>query len=272
MPDYSESKEYPDVEADGHDEFLWVFEDPARELGQRLEFLEHQPDLVVDLGCREGALGEYLTSLYPNAHLIALDGSHELCIGAKQRLHRTNSFPVVSNLLNLPIKSNSVDLVVSNIAASFCPRRGFLTECYRVLRNDGVLMFSVLGARTAQRFRELLTNHGGISVDFDFPELHDLGDLLVASGFSNPVVDVESADCHHGSIDDLIHDLKNSEAFSAYVTNTKPTTTKEVKSSPTDDSGNPGRLDIPYTVDTIFGIAWKKQIDTTTAHVSFNPN
>ena len=61
-----------------------------------------------------------------------------------------------------------------------------LKEWRRVLKVDGLLMFSYLGPDTGQELRGLPNLKAVWGVD-----MHDMGDALVKSGFADPVMDME---------------------------------------------------------------------------------
>ena len=45
-----------------------------------------------------------------------------------------------------------------------------------------------------------------------FPDMHDVGDLMMASGFSQPVVDAELIHMQYQRLQDLLDDLRHSGA------------------------------------------------------------
>ena len=73
-----------------------------------------------------------------------------------------------------------------------------LPEWQRVLRVNGLLMFSTLGPDTLRELRAAYADAeaalgiapAGARV-IDFVDMHDLGDMLVESGFEIPVMDQE---------------------------------------------------------------------------------
>ena len=59
-------------------------------------------------------------------------------------------------------------------------------ELARVLRPEGLLMFSTFGPDTLRELAE-----AGATGVREFADMHDLGDALVAAGFADPVMDSE---------------------------------------------------------------------------------
>ena len=61
----------------------------------------------------------------------------------------------------------------------------------RALAVDGFLMFSTLGPDTLAGLRALYRESGWGVAHAAFTDMHDLGDMLVAAGFADPVMDQE---------------------------------------------------------------------------------
>ncbi len=65
-------------------------------------------------------------------------------------------------------------------------------EWKRVLRVDGLLMFSCFGPDTLKELRAAVKETLPHARAMPFVDMHDFGDMLVASGFATPVMDVET--------------------------------------------------------------------------------
>lgn len=96
--------------------------------------------LVLDIGC---GTGEQLKKL-KNNHSIGLDISLEM---AKIAVKKTNKFVVVGSAENLPFKNRTFDGVISFFGAlNHVNLNQALKEIKRVLKDDGVLIFTVANA------------------------------------------------------------------------------------------------------------------------------
>ncbi|MDB5947066.1 MAG: hypothetical protein JWQ33_2092, partial [Ramlibacter sp.] len=62
---------------------------------------------------------------------------------------------------------------------------------HRSLAIDGFLMFSCLGPDTLREMRHLYRTMGWPPPAHEFTDMHDWGDMLVAAGFAEPVMDME---------------------------------------------------------------------------------
>jgi len=112
----------------------------------------------------------------------------------------------------LPLADDAIDLVWCNMALHWVvdPRAAF-GEFARVLSPQGLLMFSTLGPDT---LRELRAAAGAARVHA-FVDMHDLGDMLVAAGFSAPVMDMEMISIEYAGDRSLLADLRASGQTSA---------------------------------------------------------
>lgn len=69
-------------------------------------------------------------------------------------------------------------------------------------------MFSCLGPDTMRELRALYARLGWPVPTVDFVDMHDLGDMLLHAGFSDPVMDQETLTVQWDSPQSLIEDLR----------------------------------------------------------------
>lgn len=161
----------------------------AREVGEemlsRLEWVTLKPRMIIDLGCGTGEMSGKLQERYQNAHVIAVDLSEEMIRHAKQ--HETKHSYLCADAAALPFPNQSVDLLFANLLFPWQEDiQSLLRECRRVLRPEGLLMFTALGPDT---LREIIPDvHSHIVPGF--MDMHDAGDLLLQLKFADPVLDV----------------------------------------------------------------------------------
>jgi len=109
----------------------------------------------------------------------------------------------------LPLGQTTVDLVWSNLALHWHPQPDrVFAEWRRVLRVDGLLMFSCFGPDT---FKELRNAFAGIDDSahiLPFVDMHDFGDMLVNAGFSTPVMDMETITVTYDTVEKLLADVR----------------------------------------------------------------
>jgi malonyl-CoA O-methyltransferase len=116
---------------------------------------------------------------------------------------------VCADFGDLPLGMNSLDLIWSNLALHWHPQPDrVFAEWRRVLRVDGLLMFSNFGPDT---FRELRTAFAAMDEAphaLPFVDMHDFGDQLVEAGFSTPVMDMEQITVTYDSAESLLADVR----------------------------------------------------------------
>lgn len=165
----------------------------ADELLERLAAVKIEPRTVLDVGCGDGRGARALQKMYRRADVIGVDpaGGTAGRIGGRWRPGR-RPHAVRADVARLPLADASVDLVYSNLVCRWRHEPQVLfTELRRVLRPEGVLMFSTLGPDTLWELREA---REAVDEHVPVPELtdmHDIGDALLAAGLRDPVMDVD---------------------------------------------------------------------------------
>src|SRR3989304_163204 len=124
-------------------------------------------------------------------------------VGAAVRMARA---PVLPPLLFPPA---SVAMVWSNLALAWAADPpAALSELARVLEPRGLLMFSTYGPDTLQELRGAFAGIDGYAHVHRFIDMHDLGDMLVAAGFADPVMDMEVMTLSYPDVGALARDLR----------------------------------------------------------------
>ena len=86
----------------------------------------------------------------------------------------------------------SVDMLWANMALhESADPQALLGQWHQALKVDGFLMFSCLGPDTARELRAIYTELGWPPAGHDLTDMHDWGDMLVQTGFAEPVMDME---------------------------------------------------------------------------------
>jgi malonyl-CoA O-methyltransferase len=175
---------------------------------ERLDYIKMVPRRVLDAGSGPLRDARLLGKRYRAAPVIALDFS----LGLLRAGHRWfdvfgKKTSICADFSRLPVSTGAIDLVWSNMAMHWAADPlAALREFHRVLAVDGLLMFSTLGPDT---LAELRAAAGGARVH-TFADMHDLGDMLVAAGFAEPVMDMERVTLVYGDGAALLADLRAS--------------------------------------------------------------
>jgi len=202
-----------------------------REVGtrmiERLDVVKLSPSAMLDAGCGTGdALGE-LAARYPRASRVALDIALPMLAAARAKARaqqsvftrlaagwrgkagsRAPSF-VCADVAALPFAASSFELVWSNLALQWvADLRAALAEMHRVLAVDGLLMFTTFGPDTLKELRAAFAGVDAHPHVSRFVDMHDIGDLLVDTGFADPVMQMEPITMTYGEPMALLRDLK----------------------------------------------------------------
>jgi malonyl-CoA O-methyltransferase len=203
----------------------------AARMHERLALVKIQPQRVLDLGCGEGADLAMLQEQYGDAQVLGLDASPAMLgaarasqLSAMSSMNRllTKWLPrkiaagleagaglLCGDFAQLPLATTSADLIWSNLALHWHPQPDrVFAEWRRVLRIDGLLMFSCFGPDTFKEVRAAFAAIDEASHALTFVDMHDFGDMLVNAGFSTPVMDMETITVTYESVDKLMTDVR----------------------------------------------------------------
>lgn len=86
--------------------------------------------------------------------------------------------------------------------------QALLAQWHRMLRANGFLMLSCLGPDTGIELRQVYQELGWPPAGAEFTDMHDWGDMLVGSGFAEPVMDMERLTLTFASAEDVLTELR----------------------------------------------------------------
>ena len=205
--------------ANGYDHAAVLYREVQNRLIERLQYMRHRPQTIVDVGCGTGDGLRALQRVYPKARVHGLDIAEAMLrqASSKFRLFSRKRL-VVGDMERMPFADRSFDLLFSSQALPWCnDLKLALREFRRVLRPGGLLLFASFGPAT---LREL--GLGWQAVD-DYPhvhrfiDMHDVGDAMMATGLSQPVVDAETIRLEYREFRGLLDDLRLSGGSNADV-------------------------------------------------------
>lgn len=196
-----------------YDQFALLQHEIGQRLLERLDLLSKPPERILDVGAGTGFLTRKLQQKFPRSQLVGLDLAFGMMEYAKRKqpweLWRHKPTYVCADLEQLPLSKQSIDLVFSNFTLQWCfnlPQA--FAEFKRILKPQGILLFSTLGPQTLFELRESWARvDPSIHVNA-FMDMHHLGDMLLKNGFGQPVVDMEMITMTYDSVKQLLHDLK----------------------------------------------------------------
>ena len=239
----------------------------CRRMLARLEYIKLDPATILDAGCGTGNAVAGLLARYPRARLIALDIAFEMVrrAGARRpwwrKLLGRRLDGVCGDMERMPLAAARLDLVWSNLALQWSnePQRT-CSELARVLKPGGLLMFSSFGPDTLKELRAAYQGADRHTHVHRFIDMHDVGDLLVQCGFTDPVMDVETVTMTYADVRELMRDLKAIGARNATLGRPAALSGKSLLAKVTqhyETFRREGRL--PATFEVVYGHAWKPQ-------------
>ncbi|CAJ2665143.1 unnamed protein product [Trifolium pratense] len=153
--------------------------------------------------------------------LIVMDASYDMVQRCQNDYHASNNpdntetMFVVGDEEFLPIKENSVDLVISCLGLHWTnDLPGAMIQSMLALKPDGLFLAAILGGETLKELRIACTvaqmeREGGISPRISpLAQVRDAGNLLTRAGFNLPGVDVDEYTVKYESALELIEHLR----------------------------------------------------------------
>jgi len=274
--------------ASQYDDVAVLQRQTADELLERLSFMKISPQKILDLGAGTGRNLALLHQRYPQAQLIAMDIAPGMLKQAQKRFRDDLGFKrwlpnnkalqtITGDAESLPFADNSVDLVFANLALQWCDPRQSFKEIQRVLKADGLLMFTSLGPDTLTELRQAwaaVDDYPHVNVFYD---MHDVGDAMTASGLADCVLDVEPYTLTYKTPMAMMRDLKILGAHNVNEGRRRGLTGKKVMKNVIaayEQFRSEGL--IPASYEVVFGHGWKltqqgqQQAEDGSVHISIN--
>lgn len=200
-----------------YDEAAILAGEVGQRLGQRLDLIRLAPKRVLDLGCATGDGVVHLQQRYPRATALAVDFALPMLQSVAgryswmDRLRRRQPLAINADARQLPLAADSVSLVWSNLMLHWLDDpMPALREMHRVLTVEGVTLFAMLGPDTLRELALTGKDLGlGGPVVRPFPDMHDMGDMLVAAGFADPVMEMETITFQYASPRAFLRDQRH---------------------------------------------------------------
>lgn len=173
---------------------------------ERAEYQRFEPAIILDLGCGTGSASRWLAGKFQSAKVIALDWAPNML---KKTGTNNDVLRLCADMHSLPLAARSVDLLVSNLALQWSEDLApIFREFRRVMRADAMLVFSSYGPDTLTELKQAWRAVDDDPHVNDFPDMHDIGDELMAAGFREPVMDAERLKLEYPDVKSLMRELK----------------------------------------------------------------
>lgn len=257
--------------ASTYDEHAFLQREIGERLFERLQYIKLVPERVLDIGSGTGYATQKLRERYRDATLIALDLAPDMLQVARSKAASTS---LVKRLFGkqhdreylcadaeaLPLASESIDLALSNLALQWCDPEKVAKEASRVLKPQGLFMFTTFGPDTLKELRAAFKAIDDAPHVNTFPDMHDIGDILVHAGFADPVMDQEIVTLTYTDLKPLLRELKGIGAHNVLPGRATGLMGKQRWQRMVDSYESfrkDGRL--PATYEVVYGHAWKPE-------------
>ena len=272
------------------DDVAFLPREIAQRMRERLDYIKINPASVLDAGCGAGEDLPALRERFPEAPVFGTDLSHAMLRRALDHDGGDTSWRrflpasigralgtrgprfAQADFSALPFAAGAFEFVWSNLALHWHSRPDLVfPEWQRVLKVSGLLMFSTLGPDTLKELRSAYAQvdaaHGlGARAHvIDFVDMHDLGDMLVESGFEIPVMDQETLTITYRSPESLLADVRRWGAYPFVRDDARPQAARRLHRAllaALEARRGPDGT-IALTFEVIYGHAWKAVPRTT---------
>lgn len=182
----------------------------ARLLDQLAYLDDRQPQRVLDLGSGPGRAAGAMKKRWPKAEVIAVDAALPMLreVPKHTRFWRPVR-RVNADVSKLPFADQCADVIFSSLCLQWLDDLpAVLSEFRRVLRPDGLLLFSTFGPETLSELRDAYLVAGEVPPLSPFAAIQQVGDAMLAAGFKDPVLDRDRYTLTYPDLRTLMHELR----------------------------------------------------------------
>lgn len=199
----------------------FLLDEIAQRMLERLQYIRITPTKLIDMGCGPGLRVGALQERYPKAEYIGIDSCATFVQEAKDKYAvrgldvlwkklSTQKVPefLLKDMADTELPPESVEMIWSNLALHWHHSPELvMTEWRRLLKVGGLCMFSCFGPHTFIELREAVARAKIQTQTMSFVDMHDFGDIMLAHGFVDPVMDQEMLTLTYKTPEKLLEDV-----------------------------------------------------------------
>jgi trans-aconitate methyltransferase len=170
-------------------------------------------ETILDLGCGDGVLTQYLAHLVPNGEVLGIDASIGMIGTAIQKKEHNLSFTLM-DIAEIDFMEK-FDVIISNAALHWVKNHAnLLGRCKKALKKDGIIKWSFGGFGNCANLNEILLatmempDYKNLFTGFEWPwympAKEEYAELLKNAGYSKYEISGENADRYFANREDLI--------------------------------------------------------------------
>ena len=186
---------------------------------ERLDMIKINPKRILDIGTGTGRSLQGLHTRFPNSQITICDIAFSMLTQCQHNYPDQSFYHMACcDAQQLPFADNSFHLIFSTSTFQWCEDMQLLiSECRRVLIDEGALIFSTFGPDTLIELRNSWAQFDERKHVHEFLDMHHIGDLLLSNAFFDPVVDMECLKIEYKSLRKLLQDLKDTGSRSKFT-------------------------------------------------------
>ena len=192
----------------------WLHEEVAQRMLDRLQWIKLQPQAWGHWGAVRGGLQAHrqLAHNYPNAPCFVVETRKGRAQAAIKNIVKpwwhVKRWGAPAARFEAPPPA-AVDMLWANMALhEAADPQALLAQWHQALKVGGFLMFSCLGPDSARELREVYQALGWPPAGHQLTDMHDWGDMLVQTGFAEPVMDMERITLTYETPERLLQELR----------------------------------------------------------------
>lgn len=192
----------------------WLHEEVARRMQERLDLIKRQPASWVHWAPVRGGLQAHraLAQRYPKAACTVRETSPTRLAQVANQVQSSWWSPQrwLKPQTQLTTElAQPAHMLWANMGLHMAADpQALMAQWHKALQVDGFLMFSCLGPDTLMELRGLYQSLGWPAPCHEFTDMHDWGDMLVAAGFAEPVMDMERITLTFETPERLLQELR----------------------------------------------------------------
>ena len=197
-----------------HETSPWLHEEIAGRMVDRLQWFKAKPQSWLHWEPVLGGLEAHkrLRQALPDADCLVHARDAAAAQSATREPGQRSWNPVRWRRASQPATAASdqqVAMVWANMALHHVAQpMDLLRQWHQSVSTDGFLMFSCLGPDSLQELRAVFAAEGWPAPSHSFTDMHDWGDMLVACGFAEPVMDMERISLSYSSPAAMLDELR----------------------------------------------------------------
>ena len=229
----------------------------------KLKLMSVDVKSLLDLGSGTGMAQSELCLRFGSNSYFPLDIALPMLEFANKNISECVRTSVCADAEALPYKAEVFDVIFSASTLQWCNEiTGVFTDCLRILRPKGLLIFSLFGPDTLHELRHSFAHVDSKPRVKSFTDMHELGDQLLQAGFSSPVMEAEKLTVEYSDPMQLLRDLKSTGATNKLADRPRGLLTKRQIEAVLNEYQQ-FRLPngaYPATYEVVYGHAWKADL------------